>query len=142
MSSDSCVSRYYPITDLDKLLHQITKNKTRAFFLCKACFSHYSSEEKFIAHQELCSQYPPTRIELPTDKKNILKFENFRHEQKIPYVIYANFECLLEKVSTVQSGPENSFTEEIQVHTLFSFAYYIVGPEKKRLQVCHLYRKK
>uniref|UniRef100_A0A8D8QU03 DNA-directed DNA polymerase n=1 Tax=Cacopsylla melanoneura TaxID=428564 RepID=A0A8D8QU03_9HEMI len=131
MTNNVCASRYYTITDLSKLLHpQITKDRTRPFFLCKACLTHFSSQEKFEVHHSLCSLYPPTRVELPSIENNILKFENFRHQQMIPYVIYADFECLLEKVDTCDLDPSSSYTNQIQVHTPFSFAYYIVGPDK------------
>ena len=41
---------------------------------------------------------------------------------KIPFAIYAEFECLLEKMSTCINNPEKSSTTKISKHTLSGFS--------------------
>ena len=37
-------------------------------------------------------------IRMPEKGKNILKFNNFRKQQPVPFVIYADFEAMTEKI--------------------------------------------
>ena len=50
-------------------------------------------------------------------RDNILKFENFHKQQQVPFVIYADFESILEKVQCCKPNDEKSYTEVYQKHT-------------------------
>ena len=57
------------------------------------------------------------------------KFRSFRKTVKIPFVIYADLETLLEKLTdTTSSQTENSilFTEKLQKHIACSYGYKVV----------------
>ena len=70
----------------------------------------------------------PTRIEMPTEDNNDFYFKNYQNQQKVPYVIYADFQSLIQK----KEGPENqrkedeSFTENKNVHMACGYAYKVV----------------
>ncbi len=65
------------------------------------------------------------KIKLPTEDNNILKFQNYKHKLKVPYVIYADFEAILKPIDICLPSSMNSFTENITKHEPSSFAYYI-----------------
>ena len=49
---------------------------------------------------------------MPTKDNNIIKYNQGEKSTKLPFVVYADLECLLEKMSTCQSNPiESSATE-------------------------------
>ena len=54
---------------------------------------------------------------MPTKNNNIIKYNQGEKSIKLPFVIYADLECLLEKMSTCQSNPNESSTTEINKHT-------------------------
>ena len=44
---------------------------------------------------------------------------------RVPFVIYADFEAVTEKIDSVSPNPEKSFTEKYQKHTPSGFCYYV-----------------
>ena len=54
---------------------------------------------------------------MPTKNNNIIKYNQGEKSIKLPFVIYADLECLLEKMSTCQSNPNESSTTKINKHT-------------------------
>ena len=55
-----------------------------------------------------------------------MRFENSHKEIPVPFVIYADFEAITEKVHNCQPDNKKSFTEEYQKHTDCGYAYKIV----------------
>ena len=53
---------------------------------------------------------------MPTKNNNIIKCNQGEKSIKLPFVIYADLECLLEKMSTCQNNPNESSTTEINKH--------------------------
>ena len=53
---------------------------------------------------------------MPTKSNNIIKYNQGGKYIKLPFVIYADLECLLEKMSTCQNKPNESSTTEINKH--------------------------
>ena len=61
---------------------------------------------------------------MPTKNNNIIKYNHGENSMKIPFVIYANLECLLEKVSTCINNPYESSTTDIKKHTPSGYAIF------------------
>ena len=55
---------------------------------------------------------------MPTKNNNIIKYNQGEKSIRLPFVVYANLECLLEKMSTCQNNPNESSTTEINKHHL------------------------
>ena len=49
---------------------------------------------------------------MPSEKDNILEFNQYMKLDKIPYIIYADMESLIEKVDRCASNPENNFNNK------------------------------
>ena len=47
---------------------------------------------------------------MPTKNNNIIKYNHGEKSMKLPFVIYADLECLLEKMSTCVNNPNESST--------------------------------
>ena len=56
---------------------------------------------------------------------SILKFKSFFRKMRVPFVVYADFECFTEKLDTTQPNPKQSYTKQYQKHTPSGFCYYI-----------------
>ena len=54
-----------------------------------------------------------------------LRFKNFLHSEKTPFVIYADFECLIKPMDNCNPDPNKSYTKKCQKHEPISFSYYI-----------------
>ena len=57
---------------------------------------------------------------------SILKFKSFFRKMRVPFAVYADFECSTEKLDTTQPNPKQSYTKQYQKHTPSGFCYYIV----------------
>ena len=65
-------------------------------------------------------------VKMPDKDNNILKFNNFDKQQPVPFVIYADFEAITEKISSCQPNNDKSYTKAYQKHTDCGYGYKIV----------------
>ena len=63
---------------------------------------------------------------MPTKKNNILKYSHGQKSLRIPFVIYADLECLLLKQQSCQNNPDKSYTERKAIHELCGYSLDIV----------------
>lgn len=121
----SKTEHYCWIKDLWRLVgRQLTKDHKKRY-ICKRCLNHFNSEEVLNDHMIDCGLHKPGKAILPKPYDNILKFKNWNHSLRVPFVIYADFESMLRKVSTSQPNPEDSYTKVTQKHEARGSVYYI-----------------
>ena len=53
---------------------------------------------------------------MPDENNKILKYNPGEKSLKHPFIIYADLECLLEKIDTCHNNPEKSYTEKKARH--------------------------
>lgn len=103
-----------------------TKHKGRKHF-CKYCLQCFSSEKVLTNHKEICIQVNGAQaIIMPTKDNNISKFNNFHMQQPVPFVIYADFEAITEKIQGCRPNNNKSYTEVYQKHTDCGYGYKVV----------------
>ena len=61
---------------------------------------------------------------MPTKNNNIIKYNHGEKSMKLPFVIYADLECLLEKMSTCINNPNESSTTKINKHTPSGYSIF------------------
>ena len=107
-------------------MYNQTKHKERKHF-CMHCLQCFSSERVLTNHKENCIQVNGTQaIKMPTKDDNILKFNNFHKQLPVPFVIYADFEAIIEKIHGCQRHDDKSYTEAYQKHTDCGYGYKVV----------------
>ena len=117
---------YVLIKDFNKFMYDITNNKKRKHF-CMYCLQHFTSERVLNNHKENCIQLNGVQaIKMPTKDDNILKFNNFHKQLPVPFVIYADFEAITEKIHGCQPNDDKSYTEAYQRHTDCGYGYKVV----------------
>ena len=55
-------------------------------------------------------------IEMLLEKNNILKFNQYTKLDKMPYIIYADLECLVKRIEGCANNPQKSSTIKIGGH--------------------------
>ncbi|GFS36674.1 uncharacterized protein NPIL_109911 [Nephila pilipes] len=73
----------------------------------------------------MCGDKSPARVVMPSETCKFLKFKNFQHYLKIPFVVYADFECVTMKTDTCCPDPNFSFTNMYEKHVPIGFCYFI-----------------
>ena len=58
-------------------------------------------------------------------KETFIEFENHIRSQKMPFVVYADFECLVEPMDGCENNPEKCFTNQYQKHKPCGFCFHV-----------------
>ena len=117
---------YVLIKDFNKFMYNQTKHKERKQF-CMYCLQCFISERVLNNHTDNCIQLNGTQaVKMPDKNNNILKFNNFHKQQAVPFVIYADFEAITEKISGCKPNNNKSYTEAYQKHTDCGYGYKVV----------------
>ena len=61
---------------------------------------------------------------MPAKDNNIIKYNHGEKSMKVPFIIYADLECLLEKMSTCIKNPNESSTTKINKHTPSGYSIF------------------
>ena len=117
---------YVLIKDFNRFMYNKTKHEHRKHF-CMHCLQCFSSESVFNNHKDNYIQVNGTQaVKMPDKDKNMVKFNNFHKQQPVPFVIYADFEAITEKISGCQPNDDKSYTNAYQKHTDCGFGYKVV----------------
>ena len=113
--TESNRKHYVAIKSLSRLLcSQNTKHKGKEYF-CMNCLQGFKEESSRDEHVGYCKDNESVRIEMP-HKAPIVKYSDGQFQFKVPFIMYADFESILELIS----GPENdlriSTTRGINAH--------------------------
>lgn len=134
---DNGKSHYVWIKNISRLVRkQITGNKN-SIFICNYCLLHFSSERVFDKHQRDCNRIV---TKMPSLEERVVKFKKFERSVQVPFVIYADFECILQNVSTCLPNPLLPSTTNLQEHIPCAFAYYIKCSYDNSLNKLQVYR--
>jgi len=63
---------------------------------------------------------------MPKEGENKVAFKNFHKQMKAPFMIYADFESVVRKISGCEPPQDGSFTVKTAKHEACGFAYTIV----------------
>ena len=115
---------YCWIKDMSRLsASQYNKHKGKRF-VCKYCCNSFQWEVSLEKHVEYCSMQKAVKVVMPK-KGEMLRFKNFHRKMRVPFVVYADFECFTRPISTCSKSDEQSYTKQYQKHKPCGYSYYI-----------------
>ena len=117
---------YSLIKNFSRLVRSQITSDTRKIHICKKCLSHFTKKDLFEKHSTYCSQNETVAVKMPI-KNTILNFQNHFKKLPIPFVIYADFECLTKPINSCQPNPDKSFTEGYQKHEPSGYCLFLKG---------------
>ena len=119
-------NHYVLIKDFNKFMFNQTKHEHRKYF-CMYCLQCFSREDVLTEHKNNCIVINGEQaIKMPEKGNNTLKFMNHHKQLPVPFVIYADFEAITEKIHSCQPNNEKSYTEAYQKHTDCGYGYKVV----------------
>ena len=132
--SDGVNRHFCLIRNISRLLGDRTKSKNAQHY-CNYCLHGFKKKETLENHLPYCSTKAPQKVSLPKDSEKWLKFKNHAKGLKVPFAIYADFECFLKPCSesTAQS-------EKYQKHLPSGFAYVVISSVDKYSKQAVVYR--
>lgn len=109
-------------------------------YVCDRCLHVFRNEAKLLTHSVDCEAMNHCKIDLPKPENNVLKFTNYSRREPAPFVVYADFECLLENVQENEDDDEPSVPSAYQKHTAYSVGYYLKCSYDSSLSRYEFYR--
>ena len=134
-------SHYVYIKDFNRLMFNKTKNGNKKWF-CMHCLQHFSSENLLDKHKENCLVINgEQRVEL---NEGFISFKNYLRQMRVPFKIYANFECILKKNKKYDENgnKDSSWSMKMQDHAPCGFGYKEVCIDEKFTKDIAIYRGK
>ena len=80
-------------------------------FLLFNCFHSYCTLNKLKRHERVCNNHDYCHVDMLQEGKNILKYHHGDKWLQVPFIIYADLECLLKKQQSSQNNPEIYYTQ-------------------------------
>ena len=130
VTSNTETNHYVWIKNFNRLCYNVNKHARKKYF-CKHCIQHFTNESILRKHMEDCMVLNGCQaIEMPAEEE-ITKFKSFRETVKIPFVIHADLESILHKLTVEQKqgmepGMHPHSTEKLQKHVACSYGYKVV----------------
>ena len=112
-------THYCLIKDLNKMLYNQSKHKARKYF-CTNCLHGFNKQSLLDNHKVICTKHDPMTIVMPTEENALMTFTAIEKMLKVPFVIYADFECVLVEVENGQGGIKNE-------HIPCGYSYLVVS---------------
>ena len=126
MVSEDRINHYTAIKSLSRLLKSSnTKHKCKQHF-CMNCLQGFTQESGRDQHQVYCEDNESVRVEMPKQGSTI-EFKDGQNQFKVPFIMYADFESILELMGPVEPGSPNSnqpYTNEVNQHTPSGWCVY------------------
>ena len=126
-------SHYVYIKDFNTFMFHKTKNTNKKWF-CKSCLQCFSSENVLIKHREDCLSINAKQS--VGVEKGMIEFQNYLKQLKVPFKIYADFQCNLRDVETY----EGFYTKQYHDHVPCSYAYKVVCIDDRFSKSTIIYR--
>ena len=81
------------------------------------CLPGFTKESSRDQHQVYCEDNESVRVEMPKQGSTV-EFKDGQNQFKVPYIMYADFELILEPMGPVKPGsPNQPYTNEVNQHT-------------------------
>lgn len=116
---------YCWIKNLSRLVSSQLSKHGHKKFICDRCLNYFGSNDTLKRHSVNCKS--ECQIEMPTEETKWIEFENYKNQLKAPFVVYADTESFLKKLSVEEQNRVYSAeckTTAYQQHHVYSVGYY------------------
>ena len=104
--SDENKTHYCLIENFSRLVSsQASKHKGKAY-VCERCINTFTTENALKEHEKHCTNKDCVHLKMPAPGSTI-SFNHLERGQRVPFVIYADFESLLKPISRCEPNPKN-----------------------------------
>ena len=113
------IRHYTAIKSLSRLLSSKNSNTKCKQHFCMNCLQGFMQESSRDQHQVYCEDNESVRVDMPK-QGSTAEFKDGQNQFKVPFIMYADFESILEPMSPVELGspnPNQPYTNEVNQHT-------------------------
>ena len=114
--SENGINHYTVIKSLSRLLSSSnSKHHDKQHFYTN-CLQGFARELKRDQHQAYCEGNESIRVEMPHEGSTV-EFCNGQNQFKVPFIMYADFESILEPIESPDPDPDQPYTNKDNKHT-------------------------
>ena len=106
MVSEDGIWHYTAIKSLSRLLSSKNSDTKSKHHFCMNCLQGFMQESSRDQHQVYCEDNESVRVEMPKQGSTI-EFKDGQNQFRVPYIMYADFESILESMGPQGSGSPN-----------------------------------
>ena len=141
MVSEDGINHYTAIKSLSRLLTSSnTKRKCKQHF-CMNCLQGFAQESSRDQHQVYCEDNESVRVEMPKQGSTV-EFKDGQNQFKVPFIMYADFESILEPMDHGSSDPTKPYINEVNQHTPSGWCVYSKFVYREVVTPLRIYRGK
>lgn len=96
-------------------------------YYCKSCLNGFIRPQTLTNHTKLCGDFTPQRTAIPREK--ISKFKDLSKMFYHPFCVYADFECMTQKISHALPSSSHSYTEAVEQHFPISYSIIVINSD-------------
>ena len=141
MITDGKKWHYLTVKKLSALLRGITSNHNENFD-CINYLHTFKTKNKLKIHKNVCENHDYCHIGMLKENNKILKHKHVEKSMKVPFVIYADLECLLQKINIFRNNSEKSSTaKNIRMNLLVIHCLHIVHLMLQKINLINIEAK-
>ena len=91
-------------------------------FYCLNCPHSFRTKNKLESHKRVCENKDFCNAIMSSEDTQILEVNQYQKSDKAQFVIYADLECVIEKIDGCKNNPENSSTTKLSGHIPLGFS--------------------
>ena len=126
MVSENGIRHYTAIKSLSRLLSSKNSNTKCKQHFCRNCLQGFTQESSRNQHQVYCEDNESVRVEMPKQGSTV-EFKDGQNQFRVPFIMYADFESILELMGPVEPGspnPNQPYTNEVNQHMPSGWCVY------------------
>ena len=77
-------------------------------------------------HKRVCGNKNFSKIIIPSEDTKIFEFNQYQKSDKAPFIIYADLECIIEKIDECKKNPENSSKAKVRERIPSGFSMFAI----------------
>ena len=117
---------YLAVKKLSPLLRGITSKHYSDFYWLN-CLHSFRAKNKLESHKKVCEKKYFCNVIMLSQDTEILEFNQ---SDKAPFIIYADLECIIEKIDECKNNPENSTTKKVSEHIPSGFSMFTISSSR------------
>ena len=134
-------NHYVAIKSLSRLLSRKNSKHEGKEYFCMNCLQGFHQKIPRDEHMRYCLDNDTVKVEMP-HKKPIVEFCNGQYQFKVPFIMYADFESLLEPIQEPSKDPSGPWTTVTNNHIPYGWCVYSEFAYGKIQNRLTLYRRK
>ena len=123
MISEDGINHYTAIKSLSRLLSGSNSKHTRKQHFCTNCLQGFDQELSRDRHRVYSEDNEPVRVKMPR-KGSKIEFCDGQNQFKVPFIMYADFESILEPIESPNPDPNQPYSQNVNQHVSTGWCVY------------------